>query len=194
MRRLSPASRLAAVLLLAAASTACGASTPPPDTQEKAEKQEGAEKVDKPATADTDAPKDTAAPEEVPTAAPSVVPEGPKVDKSMSLDTYEMTPSDCEALGQHYGEVQRSDQMTQLSPKLSEKQKASVQAQIDKVVGKLQQTWTDGCHASLENKAVDHNAIKCGLNAKTVKDFDVCFNGPGGTPQPAAPSGKKKKK
>jgi hypothetical protein len=80
--------------------------------------------------------------------------------------------------------------MSGLSPKLSEKQRASVAAQVDKVVGKLQQSWTDGCHSSLENKAVDHAGIKCALAAKTVKDFDVCLNGPGGT-QPA-PSGKKK--
>ncbi len=193
MRRLSPASRLATVLLLAAASTACGASTPPPETQENAEKQEGAAKADKPAAADTDAPKDTAPPDDAKAAAPAAVREGPKVDKSMSLDTYEMTPSDCEALGQHYGEVERSDQMSALSPKLSEKQRAGVAAQVDKVVGKMQQTWTDGCHASLENKAVDHDALKCALDAKTVKAFDVCLNGPGDTTRPEAQkSGKKK--
>jgi hypothetical protein len=124
-------------------------------------------------------------------------PPAPKsdVDKSMSLDTYEMTPSDCNALGRHYGEVARNDQMSQLSPKLTEKQRSSTAAQIDKVVGKLEENWTSGCHTSLVNKAVEHDAIKCAMAAKTVKDFDVCINGATGTPQPASgkPAGKKKK-
>jgi hypothetical protein len=114
----------------------------------------------------------------------------PKVDKSLSLDTYEMTPSDCDALGRHYGEVGRSDQMATLSPKLNEKQRSATAAQIDKVVGKLEDTWTNACHTSLVDKAVDHDAIKCAMAAKTVKDFDVCFNG---TATPQAPGGKKKK-
>jgi hypothetical protein len=113
------------------------------------------------------------------------------VDRSMSLDTYEMTPSDCNALGRHYGDVARSDQMVGLSPKLSEAQRSATAAQIDKVVGTLEGRWTDGCHASLVNKAVDHDNIKCALAAKTVKDFDVCLNGAAGTPQVKAP-GKKK--
>jgi hypothetical protein len=107
------------------------------------------------------------------------------------LDTYEVTPSDCNALGKQYGAVQRSDQVATLSPKLSEKQRAATMAQIEKVVGGLEEKWTAGCHASLVDKAVDHGAIKCALAAKTVKEFDVCINGATGTPQPA---GKPKKK
>jgi hypothetical protein len=115
-----------------------------------------------------------------------------EIDKGMSLDTYEMTPSDCNALGRHYGEVARNDQMAGLSPKLTEKQRSSTAAQIDKVVGKLEENWTNSCHASLVNKAVEHEVIKCALAAKTVKDFDVCINGASGTPQ-AKGQGKKKK-
>ena len=118
-------------------------------------------------------------------------PPKPEIDKSLSLDTYEMTPSDCNALGRHYGEVARNDQMAALSPKLTAKQKDATRDQIDKVVGKLEESWTNGCHTSLVNKAVDHDAIKCALAAKTVKDFDTCINGTAGTPQ-GKPAGKKK--
>jgi hypothetical protein len=117
-----------------------------------------------------------------------------EIDKGLSLDTYEMTPSDCNALGRHYGEVARNDQVAGLSPKLTEKQRSSTVAQIDKVVGKLEESWTNGCHTSLVNKAVDQGAIKCALAAKTVKDFDVCINGREGTSVPSGGRGPGKKK
>jgi hypothetical protein len=125
------------------------------------------------------------------TAMPGKVVNDAKVDKSMSLDTYELTPSDCEALGRQYGVAARADQMGALSPKISEKQRAATAAQVDKVVSKLEDSWIGGCQSSLVNKAVDRAAIKCAMAAKTVKAFDVCLNGEGGTPQPA---GKPKKK
>jgi hypothetical protein len=177
---------LAAPLLLAlGAAAACGASSTPPESPEKSDKTEGA---DKPSSPEADIPKDPAAPADEGTVA--AAPSARKIDPALSLDTYEMTPSDCNALGQHYGEVARSDQMSALSPKLKEAQRASTAAQVDKVVGKLEETWISGCQTSLVNKAVDHDGIKCALAAKTVKDFDVCLNGASGTPQP---SGKKKK-
>jgi hypothetical protein len=119
---------------------------------------------------------------------------GKSVPAGMALDTYEMTPSDCDALGRHYGDVARKDQAAALSPKLNEKQRAATMEQIEKVVGKLEERWTTGCHTSLVNGAVDHGAIKCALASKSVKEFDTCLNGPGGTPQPVNKSGGKKKK
>jgi len=124
-------------------------------------------------------------------AMPGKVVNDAKVDKSMSLDTYELTPSDCEALGKQYGVAARADQMSALSPKISEKQRSATAAQVDKVVSKLEDSWIAGCQTSLVNKAVDRGAIKCAMAAKTVKAFDVCLNGESGTPQPA---GKPKKK
>jgi hypothetical protein len=59
------------------------------------------------------------------------------------------------------------------------------------VVGKIEDNWTSGCRNALVDKAVDHDAIKCALVAKTVHDFDVCLNGEKGTPQS---TGKPKKK
>jgi hypothetical protein len=118
----------------------------------------------------------------------------PKVDKSMMLDNYEMTPSDCDALGRKYGELARGDMTATLSPKLSEKQRTATLAQIEKAVAPKEQAWTQGCMTSLVNKAADHDAIKCALDAKSVKDFDTCINGQGGTPQAQTPAGKPKKK
>jgi hypothetical protein len=134
---------------------------------------------------------DPGAPATPPSEPGSPPPEGPVVPKGMAMDTYEMTPSDCDALGRHYGEVARSDQVSQLSPKLNEKQRSATMDQIDKVVSKLEESWTGGCQSTLVNKAVDHDAIKCALAAKSVHAFDVCINGPSGTPQP---QGKGKKK
>ena len=137
------------------------------------------------------APGATSEPAPADTAMPGKVVNDAKVDKSMSLDTYELTPSDCEALGKQYGVAARADQMGALSPKISEKQRAATAAQVDKVVTKLEDGWIAGCQSSLVNKAVDRDSIKCAMAAKTVKAFDVCLNGEGGTPQPV---GKPKKK
>jgi hypothetical protein len=184
----SPLSASAALFLVAALS-ACSPDKPPETPESTASTAE----ADSPPKADKD--KGEAKAEANPDTG-EAPPQPPKadVDKAMSLDTYEMTPSDCNALGRHYGEVARNDQMAALSPKLTEKQRSATAAQVDKVVGKLEESWTNGCHASLVNKAVDHDAIKCALAAKTVKDFDVCINGGSGTPQAAGkPQGKKKK-
>jgi hypothetical protein len=185
MRRLSLLPAFPA-LVLAALIAACSPSKPP-------ESPEGSSEPAADKKSESDMPKDgkEEAPSEGSPSGDRPPPPKPAVDKGMSLDTYEMTPSDCNALGSHYGEVARSDQMAGLSPKLSAKQKDATRDQIDKVVGKLEESWTNGCHASLENKAVDHDAIKCALAAKTVKDFDVCINGTAGTPQ-GKPAGKKK--
>lgn len=137
------------------------------------------------------APSSEAAPAD--SAMPGKVVNDAQVDKSMSLDTYELTPSDCDALGRQYGVAARADQMSALSPKISEKQRAATAAQVDKVVTKLEDGWIAGCQTSLVNKAVDRTAIKCAMAAKTVKAFDVCLNGEGGTAQPAQ-TGKPKKK
>ena len=146
-----------------------------------------------PETPETPAASSAPADEPAPPAAPAatVVKGGDPEQKGQSLESYELTPSDCDALGRQYGAVARSDQMAALSPKLSEKQRAATAVQVDKVVGKLEESWIAGCHANLVNKAVDHGIIKCALSSKTVKQFDVCLNGEAGTPQPTGKPGKK---
>jgi hypothetical protein len=165
----------------------------PPETPEgpasSADPDKGAA-AEPPAEPKPDSAPDKGSQENAPPQPANNVPAG------MSMDTYEMTPSDCNALGRHYGEVARNDQAAALSPKLNEKQRSATMDQIDKVVSKNEEKWTNGCHSTLVNHAVDHDAIKCALSAKTVKDFDTCLNGPGGTSQPAGkpPVGNKKKK
>src|SRR5215470_1629965 len=134
----SPLSASAA-LFLSAALSACSPDKPPetPETPASTAEAESPSKSEPKTEASADMGE------------PSPAAPKPDVDKSMSLDTYEMTPSDCNALGRHYGEVARNDQMAGLSPKLTEKQRSSTAAQIDKVVGKLEETWTNGCHTSL---------------------------------------------
>jgi hypothetical protein len=180
---------LFAALLLSVASFGCASGNKPPETPETPASTAEPES----APAPSGRPSEKAATPAQPDGEPGPAPKGPDVPKGMSMDSYEMTPSDCNALGRHYGEVARSDQMKDLSPKLNEKQRAATMAQIDKVVGKNEENWTNGCHSTLEGNAVDHDAIKCALAAKTVHDFDVCINGPAGTPQPATKPGKKKK-
>jgi hypothetical protein len=191
MLRTPKVSRLVALTLFALA-PACEPGKPP---ETPGEAPASSADPDKGAAADPDKgasaePKPDSAPDKPPPQPGNEVPAG------MSMDTYEMTPSDCNALGRHYGEVARSDQAAALSPKLNEKQRSATMDQIDKVVSKNEEKWTNGCHSTLVNHAVDHDSIKCALSAKTVKDFDTCLNGPGGTPQPAGkpPAGNKKKK
>ena len=159
-----------AALLLAAALSACS----PPKQAETPESSAPKEESGNPSSSDIGAAStaDTDAPPKAPSKDKAY-----DVDKSMSMDTYEMTPSDCDALGRQYGEVSRADLMSALSPKLSEKQRAATAAQVEKVVSERQETWISTCQRALVNKAVDHDGIKCALSAKTVKAFDVCING-----------------
>src|SRR5262249_12401377 len=151
-----------AALLLAAAVSACSPTKPPESPEGSAEPAEkDKDKADMPKEGKEEPAAPAASSAEGGGERPA--PPKPDVDKIMSLASYAMTPSDCNALGRHYGEVARNDQMAGLSPKLTEKQRSSTVAQIDKVVGKLEESWTNGCHESLVNKAVDHAAIKCAL-------------------------------
>jgi hypothetical protein len=127
----------------------------------------------------TDAPPTAASPTAAPstTAMPSSVVRGVDAEKRETLAAYELTPSDCDALGKQLGNVQRNDLLAGVSPKLKEKQRAAVLAQIDREVEKNAESWGRSCQENLVNKSVEHAAIKCALAAKTVKQFDVCLNG-----------------
>lgn len=171
--------RSCSALAVLALLTGCSPSTPP-------------ESPEAPTPSGDPAAPPEPAPPPATTAMPGSVVKGGDADKSMSLENYELTPSDCDALGRQYGSVARADQMGALSPKLSEKQRATTAAQVDRVVSKLEESWIASCHSNLVNKSVDHAAVKCALASKTVKQFDVCLNGEGGTPQPTGKPSKKK--
>jgi hypothetical protein len=193
MLRLPTASSFVALTLFALALASACEPGKPPETPEEAPAKSA--DPDKGAAEPSAEPKPDSAPDKGSQENAPPQP-GNNVPAGMSMDTYEMTPSDCNALGRHYGEVARNDQAGALSPKLNEKQRAATMDQIDKVVSKLEEKWTNGCHSTLVDHAVDHDAIKCALGAKSVKEFDTCLNGPGGTQQPAGkrPAGDKKKK
>ena len=185
----------ALVLLVSLASTAATSACSPAKPAEAPEGAAPKEDSDSPPSPAQTAHTGGAADTDAPAKEPSGSADKPSdVDKSMSMDTYEMTPSDCDALGRQYGEVSRSDQMSALSAKLSEKQRAATAAQVDKVVSKLQEAWMNQCQTALVNKAVDHDSIKCALAAKTVKAFDVCLNGTSGPATAPGNTTKKTKK
>lgn len=181
LRVLAPA--LFAALTAAAALSACSPSQPP---ETPAAPTAAAETP-------TAAPASTAA--EAPPATTAMPGSVVKADGDKGSDQpYELTPSDCDALGKQYGIVARADQMAALSPKLSEKQRAATAEQVDRVVSKLEESWIASCQSTLVNKAVEHKVVKCALASKTVKQFDVCLNGEAGTPQPAQKPSKPGKK
>jgi len=107
-------------------------------------------------------------------------------------DDYSLTPGDCNALGKHYGEVAKADQMASVSPKLTQKQKEQAEESIDKVVNKLATQWIEGCQSTLAGNIVDHKALKCAMEARTVNEFKGCIGDK--STGPAASGGGKSKK
>jgi hypothetical protein len=91
-------------------------------------------------------------------------------------DDYSLTERDCDTLGKQYGSVARSDQFAALSPKLTDKQRAQAEANIEKGVGTIEQQWIDSCIKALVGKVADRNALKCAMGAKTVNEFKACIH------------------
>jgi hypothetical protein len=106
---------------------------------------------------------------------PSEVKKSPAKNNTIP-DDYALTAADCEALGKQYGAAMRSDQLVGLSPKLTEKQRAQGEANIDGVVSKTAAQWTHTCHQSLVGKIVDPKTLNCALDAKTVNAFQACIS------------------
>jgi hypothetical protein len=171
---------LLSAILAASVLLACSPSEPkPPETPEA------------PVASAEPAPEPTAEPKnDGPAPMPGQVVRN--TDANSIPDDYSITAGDCDALGKQYGAVARSDQMSALSPKLGEKQRAATAASVDKVVSKLEESWIKGCQTSLVGKVADPKSLKCALSAGTVKAFDVCLNGEGGTPQDRGKAPKKK--
>ncbi|MEO7329674.1 MAG: hypothetical protein ABI193_13930 [Minicystis sp.] len=118
---------------------------------------------------------------------PGMLKSGPAKDDSIA-DDYELTPGDCDALGKQYGRLARADQMVALNPKLSATQREQAEGNIDRAIAPLESRWIEGCVSGLAGKATDRKLLKCAMEVKTVKAFDVCLNGESGSP-----AGKKKK-
>ncbi len=141
------------------------------------------------------APASTDTGDEAPPPPPGMLKSGPAKDDSIP-DDYELTPGDCDALGKQYGRLARGDQLAALNPKLTAAQRETAETNIDRAITPLESRWIEGCASSLVGKATDRKLLKCAMDAKTVKAFDVCLNGEGGSAQvepKGAPAGKKKK-
>jgi hypothetical protein len=163
MRTLSLLSRAAAVL--AAALIGCGGSTPPPDNPDS--------ELQEPRPSDEPAPSWEGA--SSPEPGPAATSQEPTVDDSIP-DDYEMLRGDCVQLGNQLAALTKSDQMVNVSSKLSAAQRAQAEKNIAEVAGRLGDKWAEGCEGSLVGKVVDRKALKCAMDAKTVKDFDACLN------------------
>jgi hypothetical protein len=157
-----------AAAALAASLLGCGGSTPPPENPDDAQAPLGA---DEPAPSWDDS--SSAEPEPGP--AEAAEPQKPTVDDTIP-DDYEMLRGDCRQLGGQLAALTRSDQMANVSPKLSAAQRAQAEKNIGEVADRLGAQWASTCESSLVGKVVDRRALKCAMDAKTVKDFDACLN------------------
>ncbi|MFO0756905.1 MAG: hypothetical protein U0359_10455 [Byssovorax sp.] len=186
--RSRPSSLAAALACAAALALGCSSSTPKP--------------ADDPGEAKDAPPPDSTPPastgekaDEAKDAPPPMLKNGPAKDESVP-DDYELTPGDCDALGKQYGRLARGDQLAALNPKLTQAQRETAESNIDRAIAPLEGRWIDGCVASLAGKVSNRASLKCAMDAKTVKAFDVCLNGEGGTapadPKPGAAPKKKK--
>ena len=92
-------------------------------------------------------------------------------------DDYEITPADCEALGNMYRELLRKKEMEKLeAKKLPPKMKPSAEAQVEKVVEQGHERWAKACD-SIVNKVRNRNWLVCAQNAKDIDRFDGCWEG-----------------
>jgi hypothetical protein len=155
-----------ALAVLAASLLGCGGSTPPPENPDDAQAPLGAEEP-APSWDDSSSPE--------PGPSETSEPQKPTVDDSIP-DDYEMLRGDCVQLGNQLSALTRSDQMANVSPKLSAAQRAQAEKNIGEVADRLGAQWAGTCESSLVGKVVDRKALKCAMDAKAVKEFDACLN------------------
>lgn len=131
------------------------------------------------------------------TSTPAPAPPPKKSDAAGDVpDDYELAPRDCQELAGQFASLIRSDQVAMLSPKLSDKAKDQALRSIEKAAAARQDQWAASCEATLVGLTKDRKSLRCAMDAKTVKAFDVCLNGEetkrdGGE---ATPSGKRTRK
>ncbi len=155
------------VSVLSIAASGCGASTPPPDDATSQNE----------ASPDNEGNESSRGSSEPAEPEPKPLSHGAKkTTDDGSADDYTLTQKDCIELGKQYTAVQRADQVAGLNPKLTDKQREQVLKNIDDVVGKMGETWADGCITSLVGKVAERKRLACAMVAKTVKAFDDCLN------------------
>ena len=166
---LALSSALALVTLLG-----CGSSTPPPD--------DPLSNADPGPGTDTAGGGDQTAPSDTPPATDPEPSKGAEPKKNLANsensipDDYLVTHGDCVLLGKQFGVVTRNDQVANLSPKLTEKQRAQAEKSIDEGSMKTGEKFAESCQKSIAGNHGDAKALKCALNAKSAKEFDACLN------------------
>jgi hypothetical protein len=92
-------------------------------------------------------------------------------------DDYELTPADCEALGNIYRELLRKSELDKLeAKKLPPKMRPSAEAQVEKVVEQGAERWGEACD-SVVNKVRNRSWLVCAQNAKDLDRFHGCWEG-----------------
>lgn len=153
-----------AVLLVA-----CSSSPPPvvPSEPEATPEQPVASTTSEPEAA---APTD--APEPEPTA------EAPADAAPKRAEPREITPRDCDGLGDQLARVTLKDALAELSPKLSAEKRRQAEEGFSEVAQKVGERWAASCRGSLVGGFTDDASIRCAMRSKTVAEFDGCINGP----------------
>lgn len=161
------------VLLGAAAAllVACSSNTPPPVTPEPTPSEAAP-------AATTEAPAEELANEEPP---PPPPPAEPADAAPKRVEPREITPRDCDALGQQLARVTLSDQLAALPEKLSAEKRRATEESFTEVANKVGERWADSCRGSLVGGFTDDASVKCAMRSKTVREFETCINGPAPT-------------
>ncbi len=153
--------------VLAFSASGCSSSTPEPTSTGTPD----------PEPAPTVAAEPTADPEPTATAEPTAAPQA-----SGAAQPREILRKDCLSLADKYAELVRTDEAAKLNPKLSDAQRSTAHANIDKAAKTLADRFAEGCEKSLVGKFADEASLQCAMSAKKLADFDVCMNGPAAPP------------
>ncbi|MGK4006711.1 hypothetical protein WMF31_29085 [Sorangium sp. So ce1036] len=153
----------------------CAGAPPPPAEQPE------------PAPAEAPAPSAAPTPEaasgaEAPVAEPSAAssapeaPAAPRRDDSVP-DDYALMRGDCVELGKQLTALTRSEQVAALSARLTAEQRSETEKRIDAVAATLGEQYAQACEQNV-GKHVDPRSLKCAFDARSVKAFEACLNGP----------------
>jgi hypothetical protein len=91
-------------------------------------------------------------------------------------DDYSLVHNDCIQLGKKLGRLWTAELRSSLSPKLTEKQRAQAEENIQEGANKKADDWANGCIESLVGKVVDRKTLTCAMDAKDLKVFEKCLN------------------
>lgn len=160
------------VLLGAAAALliACSSSAPLPVTPEPSPTE---------APAASEPVAEDSPPVEPEPEAPPAPPSDKPVDAAPKrVEPREITPRDCDALGQQLARVTLSDQLAALPEKLSAEKRRQTEEAFTEVAGKVGERWSESCQRSLVGGFTDDASVKCAMRSKSVSEFENCINGP----------------